>query len=128
MKRVTGLSPALIHQEAKLKKNTILVGTIGKSPLIDRLIREKKIDASEIAGKWESFLIQVVPQPMPGVESALVICGSDKRGTIYGIYDLSEQIGVSPWHYWADVPSGASRLPVMLCAPEEVRSENPAIW
>ena len=45
-----------------------------------------------------------MPQPLPGIESALIICGSDKRGTIYGIYDLSEQIGVSPWHYWADVP------------------------
>ena len=64
----------------------------------------KKIDVSSIAGKWESFLIQVVAKPLPGVSSALVIAGSDKRGTIYGIYDLSEQIGVSPWYWWADVP------------------------
>jgi len=47
----------------------------------------------------------VVPHPLPGIDRALVICGSDKRGTIYGIYDLSEQMGVSPWHYWADVPA-----------------------
>ncbi len=105
VKRVTGFLPALSSAESKLGKNFILVGTIGRSPLIDRLIREKKIDTAEIAGKWESFLIQVVPDPLPGVASALVICGSDKRGTIYGIYDLSEQIGVSPWHYWADVPA-----------------------
>ncbi len=45
-----------------------------------------------------------MPHPFPGIENALVICGSDKRGTIYGIYDLSGQIGVSPWHYWGDVP------------------------
>jgi len=57
-----------------------------------------------IAGKWESFLIQVVPKPLPGVASALIIAGSDKRGTIYGIYDFSDQIGVSPWYWWADVP------------------------
>ena len=50
-------------------------------------------------------MIQVVPNPLPGVDSALVIGGSDKRGTIYGIYDLSEQIGVSPWYWWADVPA-----------------------
>ncbi len=56
-------------------------------------------------GSGESFFVQVVPKPFPGVASALVICGSDKRGTIYGIYDLSEHIGVSPWHYWADVPA-----------------------
>ena len=102
--RVTGLSPAIVHEEKNLGKNVIIVGTIGKSEIIDRLIREKKIDVSGIAGKWESFLIQVVPNPLPGVENALVICGSDKRGTIYGIYDLSEQMGVSPWYYWADVP------------------------
>jgi hypothetical protein len=102
--RVTGFSPPISHEEKNLGKNTIIVGTIGKSPLIDRLIREKKIAVSDIAGQWESCLIQTVPEPLPGVENALVICGSDKRGTIYGIYDLSEQIGVSPWYYWADVP------------------------
>ena len=56
-------------------------------------------------GKWESYFIEVVPHPSPGVDSALVIAGSDKRGTIYGIYDLSQQIGVSPWYWWADVPT-----------------------
>jgi hypothetical protein len=102
--RVTGLSPAITHANKSPGKNVIIVGTIGRSKIIDRLIREKKIDASAIAGKWESFLIQAVPHPMRGVDSALVICGSDKRGTIYGIYDLSEEIGVSPWYFWADVP------------------------
>lgn len=103
--RVTTRKPKLLlTSEPKAGPNLILIGTIGKSPIIDNLIREKKIDTSEIAGKWESFFLQVVPQPFPGIANALVICGSDKRGTIYGIYDLSEQIGVSPWHYWADVP------------------------
>jgi len=49
-------------------------------------------------------LIQVVPKPFPGVANALVIAGSDKRGTIFGVYDVSEQIGVFPWYWWADVP------------------------
>ncbi len=102
--RVTGKSPAIFTASAA-SSNVILIGTVGKSEIIDRLVREKKIDVSSIAGKWESFFLQVVPHPFPGVENALVICGSDKRGTIYGIYDLSEQIGVSPWYYWADVPA-----------------------
>jgi len=102
--RVTGHQPQVINHPQSAGKNVVIIGTIGKSPVIDQLIREKKIDASEIAGKWESFLIQVVPQPLPGVDNALVICGSDKRGTIYGIYALSEQVGVSPWYFWADVP------------------------
>ena len=102
--RGTSLSPTIFHEEKTLGANVIIVGTIGKSQIIDRLIREGKIDTSEITGKWESFLIQVVPKPLPGVASGLVIAGSDKRGTIYGIYDLSEQMGVSPWYWWADVP------------------------
>ena len=102
--RVTGCSPAIAHEENGLGENAILVGTIGKSRIIDRLIRDRKIDVSQITGKWESFIIQVVPEPLPGVTSGLVIVGSDKRGTIYGIYDLSEEMGVSPWYWWADVP------------------------
>jgi len=103
--RVSGLTPEISHTQKTLGENTIIVGTIGKSEMIDRLIHEKKIDASGITGKWETFFIQTVAHPLPGVKNALVICGSDKRGTIYGIYDLSEQIGVSPWYYWADVPA-----------------------
>jgi hypothetical protein len=101
--RVTGLTPTITHNENDPEKNAIIIGTIGKSRIIDRLIAAHKIDASPIAGKWESFFIQVVPKPLPGVASGLVIAGSDKRGTIYGIYDLSEQLGVSPWYWWADV-------------------------
>jgi hypothetical protein len=59
---------------------------------------------SAIEGQWEAFTSQVVPNPLPGVSQALVIAGSDMRGTIYGVYDVSEQIGVSPWWWWADVP------------------------
>jgi hypothetical protein len=102
--RVTSRIPAITHDEKGLGASVIVAGTIGKSRIIDRLIRDKTLDATEIAGKWESFLIQVVPKPLPGVASALIIAGSDKRGTIYGVYDLSEQIGVSPWYWWADVP------------------------
>jgi hypothetical protein len=98
--RVTGITPGFA-----LAADTVIVGTLGKSAVIDQLVRDRKIDVSKIAGKWESFLIQVVARPVPGVASALVIAGSDKRGTIFGIYDVSEQIGVSPWYFWADVPT-----------------------
>jgi Glycosyl hydrolase family 115/Gylcosyl hydrolase family 115 C-terminal domain len=104
IQRVSGRKSPIVGELGQLAERTILVGTLGKSELIDRLVREHKIDVSAIVGKSESFLIQVVAKPLPGVESALVIVGSDKRGTIYGIYDLSEQIGVSPWYWWADVP------------------------
>ncbi len=104
VERVTQAKPSVIHDVKDAKGDVILVGTIGKSRVIDQLIRARKINVSPIRGKWEAFLVQVVPNPLPGVTSGLVIAGSDKRGTIYGIYDLSEQMGVSPWYWWADVP------------------------
>lgn len=82
----------------------IIVGTLGKSAAIDQLVAASRLDVTDLRGKWESFVIATVPAPLPGVKQALVIAGSDKRGTIYGIYELSEQLGVSPWYWWADVP------------------------
>ena len=82
----------------------VLIGTLGRSPLIDRLAASGRIDVAPIRGKWESYTIQTVRNPVPGVLEALVIAGSDRRGTIFGIYDLSQNIGVSPWYWWADVP------------------------
>jgi hypothetical protein len=100
--RVTGRQPAM--GEVAGSQDVILVGTLGRHTLIDKLAQQGKIDTRQLAGQWEGFIIQAVDHPMPGVRRALVIAGSDKRGTIYGIYALSEQIGVSPWYWWADVP------------------------
>jgi hypothetical protein len=97
VRRVTGLSPAIIHDQDQLPANTVIVGTLGKSRLLDQLAHNGKLEVNRIAGKWECFLVQQV-------DNSLVIAGSDKRGTIYGLYDLSEQIGVSPWYWWTDVP------------------------
>ncbi|PKD19732.1 glycosyl hydrolase [Salegentibacter salinarum] len=102
-KKVTGNEPEISSEEIS-GDYPVIIGTIGKSKLIDELISRAKLDVSQIEGKWENFLIDVVESPSPGVEKALVIAGSDKRGTIFGMYDLSEKMGVSPWHWWADVP------------------------
>jgi hypothetical protein len=83
---------------------SIIIGTAGQSEIIDKLIKEGKIDGKELVGKNEKYLIQTLDNPVGGVNKAVVIAGSDKRGTIYGIYELSQQIGVSPWYWWADVP------------------------
>lgn len=104
VERVTGARPALIDNARGQVRFTVIVGTIGKSRVIDGLVKSVKLDIQSVAGKWESFVIATVAAPMPGVTQALVIAGSDKRGTIYGIYEISEQIGVSPWYWWADVP------------------------
>ena len=104
VERVTGIKPALSTNSVPAGKLAVIIGTVGKSPLIDGLVKSGKVNAGGIASKWESFIITTVSNPMPGVDQALVIAGSDKRGTIYGIYEISEQIGVSPWYWWADVP------------------------
>jgi hypothetical protein len=102
---VTRIKPTLATNGTPAGKLAVIIGTLGKSPLIDGLAKSGKFSADAIAGKWESFVITTVANPLPGVDQALVIAGSDKRGTIYGIYELSEQIGVSPWYWWADVPT-----------------------
>lgn len=96
VRKVTG-TPSEIIAGGTTVKGAILAGTIGKSRLIDHMIQKHKIDVSEVKGQWESYLIDVV-------DGNLIIAGSDKRGTIYGIYEISRLIGVSPWYWWADAP------------------------
>src|SRR5580698_5826210 len=104
VKRVTGVQPQVVKDRAgSYGVDVVLIGTIGRSAAIDDLVKRRKIDVSAVQGKWESAVTTIVEHPMPGVRRALVIAGADKRGTIYGVYDLSEQIGVSPWYWWADV-------------------------
>ena len=105
VKNVTDLEPNIFNSVSKVEDVLIIVGTLGKSDIIDGLAKSGKIDGNALQGKWEKFTTQIVTNPIEGVKRALVIAGSDKRGTIYGIYDLSRQIGVHPWHYWADIPA-----------------------
>lgn len=100
---VTDVRPSLLFNQPS-HKEVVLIGTIGKSIWIDKLIASKKLNVADVQNKWETYIIEVIENPFPNVDRALVIAGSDKRGTIFGIYELSKQIGVSPWHWWADVP------------------------
>ena len=101
---VSGAQPTLTQSDTPAGSNVVVVGSLGKSPFIDSLVAAGKLDVSTIQGKWESFIVQSVSAPAAGIDKALVIVGSDKRGAIFGAYELSEEMGVSPWHYWADVP------------------------
>lgn len=111
VERVTGARPSVRTEPSGLSQHAVLVGTLGKSPFIDRLAREGKLDAKSLRGKWESFIIATVKDPLPGVRMGLVVAGSDRRGTAYGVYELSQAAGVSPWYWWADVvPTHRSEL------------------
>ena len=102
VRKVTGTASPVRIEELKNGKiedgvGSIIVGTIGKSRLIDRLIKQKKLNVKPIKGHWEGYVIDVV-------DGNLVIAGNDKRGTIFGIYEISRRIGVSPWYWMADAP------------------------
>ena len=101
---VTGKKPQVVNVLPSNAKNVIIVGSIDKSPVIKELIAQKKINVDKIKDKWEGYLIQTVSNPMKGIANALVIAGSDRRGATYGVFELSKQMGVSPWYWWADVP------------------------
>lgn len=103
--RVSGSRAALVEGRlADLRGPVVLIGVLGQSVVIDRLVSEGRIDAADLRGEWEAFRQIVVNDPLPGVPRALVIVGSDRRGAVFGTYDLSARIGVSPWHWFADVP------------------------
>ncbi|MBE7169223.1 MAG: glycosyl hydrolase 115 family protein [Williamsia sp.] len=98
---VTGKTlPVLSREEGN--KSLILIGTFGHSRLLQQEKAASKI-ADKVGSRWEAYQIQVVPGGS-GLPQSLVIAGSDKRGTAYGVFELSKHIGVSPWYWWADVP------------------------
>lgn len=103
VERVTG-KRLKAKEKISSDRNIVLVGTIGKNRYIDQLVARNKLDISQIKHGWEQYVITIVNNPFAGVEKALVIAGCDRRGTSYGLFSISETIGVSPWYWWADAP------------------------
>src|ERR1700761_7007794 len=101
---VTNKRPAVSNSVSSPAKNIIVVGSVDKSRFIRQLISGGKLSVGGLEGEWEAYQVQVVHRPFAGVENALVIVGSDRRGTAYGVFTLSREMGVSPWYWWADVP------------------------
>jgi hypothetical protein len=101
---VAGAQAAFTTDTQASGHTAIIIGTLGHSPRIDRIVRDKHLDVSDVTGRWEAYALQVVEHPEPGIDRALLIIGADKRGTIFGIYEVSRRIGLSPWTWWADVP------------------------
>ena len=115
LSQVAGKRATLYQDSDTLRGPLIIVGTLGHSRVIDRLVREHKLDINAVAGEWEAFVLQVIERPLPGVERAFVVAGADKRGTTFGVYELSARLGVSPWAWWADVP--IAKRSVIYAAP-----------
>ena len=119
----------IITDKSKLSGKAIIAGTYGENgnEVINELIEKGTIDVVDLENRWESYLMQVVRRPLTGVDEALVIVGTCKRGTIYGLLHISEMMGISPWVWWADVlPEKQSRviLPGSEC---NIISKEPSI-
>lgn len=125
IEKITQHKPMVLSRNPERKGAIVIIGTIGKSQPIDALIKSGKLDASEILGKWEAFKISMVKNPAKGVPRALVIAGSDPRGTAYGVFTLSESIGVPPWHFWADVPPKKKKT--LYLSATTVLTDSPAV-
>jgi hypothetical protein len=124
VQRVTGHRPKITGRADT--PELIIAGTLGHSALIDELVRTGQLpEAEPIKGRWEATCSQLVEHPFPGVERAWVIAGSDRRGTAYGLMEISERIGVSPWSWWADVPT--QRKDVLALAPGAPHLSAPAV-
>ena len=104
VKEVSGQILGVATTKEAPQKNCIIVGTLGHNEWIDQMIAKKKLDVEPLKDRWESYLVQLVRNPLPGVDKALVIVGSDRRGAAYGLLSVSRTIGVSPWYWWADAP------------------------
>jgi GH35 family endo-1,4-beta-xylanase len=123
LQKVTGQTSPVLYRVPGAAPRLVIIGTLDKSPLIRRLLASGKIKATDLRGKWDAFSLQRVVHPFKGIDEALVICGSNKRGAAYGALELSREMGVSPWYWWADVtvrqqPSVyVQRLPYFSGAP-----------
>lgn len=96
IQRVTGVKPSMTNITATSSNkasSAIIIGTLGRSSLIDAVVNNTKLDVSSVQGQWEAFLAKEVINPLPGIDSAYVLIGADKRGTIFSLYDHSEQFG-----------------------------------
>ncbi len=98
---VTGKKPSLL---TSLPGGRIILAGTTNSKYIRQLVKEKKLDLRSIHGKWEAYQVSIIKNPFKNIEEAVVIAGSDRRGLAFGIFELSKQMGVSPWYWWADVP------------------------
>lgn len=126
IKAVTRIEPVVVSGDEPLPKGPCLMaGTLGHSPVIDQLVKNGNLDVKSIAGGWERFVIARVSNPAPEIPEAVVIVGSDRRGTAYGIFEISRIIGISPWIWWADV-APAPRAQLFL-EGQQVVSQPPAI-
>ncbi len=124
---VSGVKGNVIHDVKEGSRTTIVAGVIGDNKVIDDYIAEGSLDVSEIQGKWESYQITTLKDERKDGKNLIVVAGSDKRGAIYGIYHISELMGVSPWAYWGDVVTPQVGEMTLSSEQLNVTSKEPSV-
>lgn len=122
--RVSGGEAVKVSDLSHARGPIVIIGVLSASPVIDGLVKSGKLKVEDLAGQWEGFRQVVVDRPVANVPRALIIVGGDRRGAVFGTYDLSERIGVSPWAWWADVPV-AKKSDLFLTAG--ARADHPRV-
>ena len=122
---VTGRNATVRTLPAANEATIVVIGTLGHNSLIDKLVSEGRLNVDKIRGGWEQYAVEVVERPAAGIRKALVIAGSDRRGTAYGVFSVSEAIGVSPWYWWADVP--VAKKDRLTLDVKSYRSKEPSV-
>ncbi len=125
--RVAGVRPDVVisSDAAGIAGPVLIIGTVGKSALLGDLASSGKLDPKAIEGQWEAFQVDAIADPFPGVEKALVVAGSDRRGTAFGVFELSKTIGISPWAWWADAP--VTRRPTLIVSADHHVQGPPSV-
>jgi hypothetical protein len=124
LQHVSGTEARRLSDPADAYGPAVVIGVVGHGPLIDGLVAAGKLEVGALAGQWEGFHIQAVEHPWVTVPRALVVTGSDRRGAVYGAYRLSEEMGVSPWYWFADVPVRQRTEAFVSAVP---RSDRPKV-
>ncbi|GGA90631.1 glycosyl hydrolase 115 family protein [Puia dinghuensis] len=125
VERITGTKPLLLHTLPEVSiPRLIIIGSRDSSAIIRQLLEKAALSAKQ-TGKWEAYTRKTLRHPTPRIGEALIIAGSDRRGTAYGVLQLSRQLGVSPWYYWADVPT--QHKDELYCKRTFTESDGPAI-
>jgi len=124
LERVSGRLPKRFDSPDAASGAVVIIGVLGQSRIIDELVADGRVSTAGLNGEWEAFRQIVVDRPFPRVSQALLVVGSDRRGAVFGTYDISERIGVSPWHWFADVPV---RRQENVFLPAATRHDQPKV-
>ena len=122
---VTGRKGKVNASKSVKGKNVIVIGTLGKNATIDGFVQRGLIDVKDIKNGWEQYVVKVLEKPEANIDRALVIAGCDRRGTAYGVFAISEAMGVSPLYWWSDIPVKKSKS--LFLQTSEYISKAPSV-